>query len=64
VIEQGGKNSEIGRTFERILGRRVEQLGRLGISQRWGRAFIGIGGWPLDTIDRVLYRPTITWKKR
>ena len=36
VLEQGGQNGAIAHALERVLGRRIEQLTRLGIAERRG----------------------------
>ena len=53
VIEQGGEDGAIADALERIVGRRVEQLAGLGITQCWRAAFVVVGHWPLDAVDRI-----------
>ena len=53
VIEQGGEDGAIAHALERILGRRIEKLAGLSVTQRRRRTFVGIGGWPLDPVDGI-----------
>jgi hypothetical protein len=53
LIEQDGQDGAIAYALERILGRRIEELAGLCIAKRRRRTFIGIGGRPLDAVDRV-----------
>src|SRR5271154_2605542 len=53
VIEQGGQDGAIADTFEGIVGWRIEQFAGLGITEGRGAAFIVVGHWALDAVDRV-----------
>jgi len=53
VIEQGGEDGAIAHALEGVLGRGVEQLAGLSVTERWRGAFIGINRRPLDAIDRI-----------
>ena len=44
VIEKGGQDGAIAHALERVLGRGIEQLAGLSVTERRGRAFVGING--------------------
>jgi hypothetical protein len=52
MIEQGGQYRPIADALEGIVGWRVEQLAGLSITEGWGAAFIVVGHWALDAVDR------------
>src|SRR6266851_5551342 len=53
VIEQGGEDGAIAHALEGIVGRRIEQLTSLRITEGRRAAFVVVGHWPLDAVDRI-----------
>src|SRR5216683_1060372 len=53
VVEQGGQDSAIADALEGVVGRRIEQLAGLGITECRRAAFVVVGHWPLDAVDRI-----------
>ncbi len=53
MVEQGGQDGAIADALEGVVGRRTEQLAGLGITEGWGAAFVVVGHWAFNAVDRV-----------
>src|SRR6516162_7789867 len=53
VVKQGRENRTIADALESVRRRRFQQLAGLTIAKRRRAAFVAIGHWPLDAVDRI-----------
>jgi hypothetical protein len=58
VIKQSGQDGAVAHSSERVAGRRLQQLARLRITERRGRAFVAVGHRPLDAADGLIIATT------